>query len=66
MSDARSAVHQVVADLEAESAQLDALVADLDDAGWATPTPAEGWTVAHQISHLAWTCLLYTSDAADE
>ncbi|EON34619.1 wyosine base formation domain containing protein [Gordonia terrae C-6] len=45
----------VVADLEAESAQLDAVVAGLDDAGWATPTPAPGWTVAHQIAHLAWT-----------
>ncbi|WP_279103933.1 TIGR03084 family metal-binding protein [Gordonia paraffinivorans] len=65
MSDARSAVHQVVADLEAESAQLDALVADLDDAGWATPTPAEGWTVAHQISHLAWTDEVATIAATD-
>jgi uncharacterized protein (TIGR03084 family) len=45
----------VLADLVAESAELDALVAGLDDAGWATPTPAEGWTVAHQIAHLAWT-----------
>ena len=42
-------------DLRAESEELDALVADLDDAGWATPTPAPGWTIAHQIAHLAWT-----------
>ena len=55
MSDGQAAVLGVVADLEAESAQLDALVADLDEAGWATPTPAPGWTVAHQIAHLAWT-----------
>ncbi|WP_035716869.1 TIGR03084 family metal-binding protein [Gordonia terrae] len=55
MSDGRTAVIGVVADLEAESAQLDAVVAGLDDAGWATPTPAPGWTVAHQIAHLAWT-----------
>ncbi|MBD0861022.1 TIGR03084 family protein [Gordonia sp. zg691] len=54
-SDRHSAVLGVVADLEAESAQLDALVADLDDAGWATPTPAAGWTIAHQIAHLRWT-----------
>ena len=23
--------------------------------GWRTPTPAEGWDVAHQVAHLAWT-----------
>ena len=41
-------------DLDRESASLDELVASrLDD--WARPTPAEGWTVAHQIAHLAWT-----------
>jgi uncharacterized protein (TIGR03084 family) len=45
----------LLADLDAESASLDALVADLPPADWATPTPAEGWTVAHQIAHLAWT-----------
>ncbi|GHE08751.1 TIGR03084 family metal-binding protein [Klenkia taihuensis] len=45
----------LLADLEAEGAALDAVVAGLDDAGWATPTPAAGWTVAHQVAHLAWT-----------
>ena len=45
----------VVADLRAESDALDALVADLDDAGWRTETPAAGWTIAHQIAHLWWT-----------
>ncbi|MBW9209725.1 TIGR03084 family protein [Mumia sp. zg.B21] len=45
----------VLADLAAESDQLDALVADLDDAGWSRPTPAEGWTIAHQVAHLHWT-----------
>ncbi|MER7672591.1 TIGR03084 family metal-binding protein [Kitasatospora sp. NPDC096128] len=45
----------LLADLRAESAVLDALVAELPAAGWAGPTPAEGWTVAHQIAHLAWT-----------
>lgn len=49
---------EVLADLRAEGEQLDDLVAPLDasDAGgWRTPTPAEGWDVAHQIAHLAWT-----------
>ncbi len=45
----------ILTDLQAESAELDALVAPLSEAGWATPTPAPGWTVAHQIAHLAWT-----------
>jgi uncharacterized protein (TIGR03084 family) len=52
-SDARLAA--VLDDLRAESADLDRLVAPLDDRAWATPTPAAGWTVAHQIAHLAWT-----------
>lgn len=45
----------VLADLAAEGDRLDALVADLDAAGWRTPTPAAGWDVATQVAHLAWT-----------
>lgn len=45
----------VLADLTAESDQLDGWVAGLDPAGWATVTTPEGWTVAHQIAHLHWT-----------
>jgi len=45
----------VLADLEAEGDRIDALVADLDEAGWRTPTPAAGWDVATTIVHLAWT-----------
>jgi uncharacterized protein (TIGR03084 family) len=47
----------VLADLQAEGDQLEALVAPLpDDAdGWRAPTPAAGWDVAHQVAHLAWT-----------
>ncbi|MCO6010453.1 TIGR03084 family metal-binding protein [Actinoallomurus purpureus] len=44
------------ADLESEGESVDWLVASLaDPAEWRRPTPAEGWTVAHQIGHLAWT-----------
>jgi uncharacterized protein (TIGR03084 family) len=46
---------EVLADLSAESAELDLLVGGLQADDWATPTPAEGWTIAHQIAHLAWT-----------
>lgn len=45
----------VLADLHAESADLDDLVAPLPADAWSRPTPAEGWTIAHQIGHLAWT-----------
>jgi uncharacterized protein (TIGR03084 family) len=45
----------MLADLRAEGDDVDALVARLPAAGWATATPAEGWTIAHQIAHLAWT-----------
>lgn len=41
-------------DLGAETAALRALVAELPADGWATPTPAEGWTIADQIGHLAY------------
>ncbi|GAA4856128.1 TIGR03084 family metal-binding protein [Saccharopolyspora cebuensis] len=41
--------------LRAEGAELDAVVAPLSPDRWAAPTPAAGWTVAHQIAHLAWT-----------
>ncbi|MBI2878961.1 MAG: maleylpyruvate isomerase N-terminal domain-containing protein, partial [Candidatus Rokubacteria bacterium] len=40
-------------DLEAEQAALDALVAGLTAAEWATPTPSPGWAVRDQIAHLA-------------
>jgi uncharacterized protein (TIGR03084 family) len=45
----------VLADLAAEDDRLDALVADLPETRWRTPTPAPGWDVATQIAHLAWT-----------
>jgi uncharacterized protein (TIGR03084 family) len=46
---------EVLADLRAECAELDGLVARLPDRDWAQETPAPGWTIAHQIAHLAWT-----------
>lgn len=46
-------VPALLADLRAEGEQLDELVAGVDD--WRCATPAPGWTIAHQIAHLAWT-----------
>ncbi|WP_427887199.1 TIGR03084 family metal-binding protein [Kribbella sp. GL6] len=48
-------VDEVLADLSVESAELDRLVGGLAADKWSTPTPAPGWTIAHQIGHLAWT-----------
>jgi len=45
---------EICADLRAEHAALDERVAPLDDAAWDTPTPAQGWTIRDQISHLAY------------
>lgn len=42
-------------ELAAENADLDDLVAELKPCEWKIVTPAPGWTVAHQIAHLAWT-----------
>jgi len=40
-------------DLEAEHADLDDLVGAIDESGWDRPTPAAGWAVRDQVSHLA-------------
>src|SRR3712207_2232356 len=52
-------------DLRAEHEALDARVAPLDEQGWSAPTPAEGWSVRDQISHLCYfdgTALLAITD----
>lgn len=43
----------VSADLQAEQAALDEIVAALDADQWELPTPSERWTVRDQIGHLA-------------
>ncbi|SFC13798.1 TIGR03084 family protein [Nocardioides terrae] len=50
-----SMLEDLLRDLAAEGDRLRAAVAGLDDAGWHTPTPAEGWDVATQVAHLTWT-----------
>ena len=41
-------------DLTAETAVLRAALADLDEHAWRRDTPAVGWTIADQVSHLAY------------
>ncbi|MFC0533430.1 TIGR03084 family metal-binding protein [Phytohabitans kaempferiae] len=55
----------LLADLADESADLDARVGPLPEAHWTRLTPADGWTVAHQIAHLAWTDHMATLAATD-
>ncbi|MEV5328595.1 TIGR03084 family metal-binding protein [Nonomuraea sp. N2-4H] len=45
---------ELVGDLRAETRALLALLPPADDDGWERPTPAEGWAVRDQVSHLAW------------
>jgi uncharacterized protein (TIGR03084 family) len=61
-----AAAAPMVSDLRAESDELDALVADLDPTRWAAPTPAPGWTIAHQIAHLLWTDRVALTAVTDE
>jgi len=53
-----SVLEGILDDLKAEGDRLWNAVAALGESaggGWATPTPAPGWSVATQIAHLAWT-----------
>jgi uncharacterized protein (TIGR03084 family) len=42
------------ADLAAESRDVDGMLAGLPPPDWERDTPAEGWAVRDQVSHLAW------------
>ena len=55
----------LIADLAAESADLDRVLAALPDDAWATPTPAVGWSVADQVVHLAYFDETATTSAVD-
>jgi uncharacterized protein (TIGR03084 family) len=55
----------ICADLQAEQEALEAILEGLDTAGWDTPTPAPGWMVRDQISHLGTTDRTATTAAAE-
>jgi uncharacterized protein (TIGR03084 family) len=56
----------LIAELQAESDELDALVAPLSAQQWRLATPAAGWDIAHQIAHLLWTDRMSVLAVTDE
>lgn len=54
MADRRPGLAAIVADLADELADLRALLDGLSSEAWSRPTPAEGWTIRDQVSHLAY------------
>jgi uncharacterized protein (TIGR03084 family) len=55
----------ICADLAAEHEALDVLLRGLTEADWDRPTPAEGWMVRDQISHIGSTDRVATVAAAE-
>jgi uncharacterized protein (TIGR03084 family) len=58
-------IDEVLADLGAEGDDLDRLVSGIGEDQWRLATPAPGWTIAHQIGHLASSDRLATLAATD-
>jgi enediyne biosynthesis protein E11 len=48
-----SDLQDVISALTAEGEEVNHMVAGLDADQWTLPTPAPGWTIAHQIAHLS-------------
>lgn len=53
-------------DLIADGDEVETMVTGLSPAEWATATPAPGWTVQHQIAHLAFVSELARLSATDQ
>jgi uncharacterized protein (TIGR03083 family) len=47
-------MREILSDLVAEQQQLDQFLQTLRDRQWSTKTPAPGWTIQDQVSHLAY------------
>ncbi|MQA13206.1 MAG: TIGR03084 family protein [Pseudonocardiaceae bacterium] len=45
---------ELLTDLVDETLVVDEMLTPLDDAAWERPTPAEGWRIRDQVSHLAY------------
>ena len=55
----------LTADLGAETAVLRHILDSLSDADWNLPTPAPGWTITDQVSHLAYFDQVAVASATD-
>lgn len=55
----------VLTDLAAEAEGFDELLMGLPDEAWTTPTPAPGWSVAHQVGHLTFVYRIAAMAASD-
>lgn len=51
--------------LTAECDEIDELLAGLSEEQWKLPTPAPGWTITHQVAHLAATFRMAGLSASD-
>lgn len=60
-----SELRDVISALTADGDDVDTLIAGLSPDEWSRPTPAPGWTIAHQVAHLAATFRLAGLAAAD-
>lgn len=58
-------LQDVLSDLTNEALDVDGLLSGLDDGQWQLPTPAPGWTVAHQVAHLTATFRMAALSARD-
>jgi uncharacterized protein (TIGR03084 family) len=55
----------LVGDLHAETEALETLLVALDEPQWESATPADGWSIKDQVSHLAYFDEMATLSAAD-
>jgi uncharacterized protein (TIGR03084 family) len=58
-------MQRICADVQAEQEDLDRILASLPDADWDRATPAPGWTIRDQVSHLGGTDRVATIAAGD-
>lgn len=65
MTTGMTTMQDTISDLNAEADDLDSMLSGLPAEQWATPTPAPGWTIAHQVAHLAATFRMAGFAAAD-
>ncbi|WP_019811729.1 TIGR03084 family metal-binding protein, partial [Saccharomonospora halophila] len=65
MTSSHRTAPDVITDFDTEVRALDRVLTALPDTGWRTPTPAPGWTIAHQVAHLTATFDLAALAASD-